>query len=102
MQSHRYQSGDNQVHEHPPAEKVNNDCIEDNLNGRVVVLKGRWRLGVDYQGTDKVKERLQAHPAEFSESCAEKFRLQERGQVGIDDFVALIPMVLEVVLLERH
>lgn len=102
MQSHRYQRRANQIAEHSPAEAVNNDCIENDLDERVDDLEAIRRLWIHHQRTKDVEERLQTHPAELAERRAEQFRFHQRRKICVDDFVALVTMMLEMVFLERN
>ena len=64
--------------------------VKGQLNGCVDKLEWDWRLWVDEQRPDGVEERLQDHPDELAERRAEQFGLQQRRNVGVQNFVALI------------
>lgn len=102
VQTHRQHGAHNQVDHYAPAEEVNDNRVEDQLDDCVDDLVLVWRLRIDDEWPEDVEEGLQTHPEELAQRGAEKFRLQVGGQVRVDHLVALISMVFQVVLLKGH
>ena len=97
-----HQSSVEKISQHFPSETVNDDRIENELDDKVDTFKLRRGLWIDHQGTNQVEKWLQTHPAEFAESGAKKFSLEKRWQVGVNDLITLVAMVLQMIFLERN
>lgn len=100
MQSHRHQRSDDQIREHSPSETEHDDPIEGDLDDGIDDLELVRRLWVHHKWTDEIEERLEAHPTELTECGAKKLRLELCRKVGVDDFIALVAMMLQMILLE--
>ncbi len=83
------------------AEEIEHDEIGGELHRRVDKLQLERLLRVGEERPEGVERRLQAHPDELAEGVAEQPRLQLRRDVSVDHVLPLVPVVLQVVALER-
>ena len=63
--------------------------IKRHLDDSVEELKLQRLLGIREEGSERVEERLQAHPHELAKGGAEESRLEDGRDIAVDDVLAL-------------
>ena len=76
--------------------------VERDLHDCVDELKLQGLLGIGEERSKRVEKRLQTHPHKLAEGRAEESCLEDGGDVCVDDVLALVLVVLQVVPLEGH
>ena len=69
---------------------MDDEEVKAYLDDRVHKLQVDWLLGLGEERSQRVEERLQAHPDELAEGRAKQAGLQLRGNVRIYHVLALI------------
>mmetsp|Transcript_19415 Transcript_19415/g.61768 ORF Transcript_19415/g.61768 Transcript_19415/m.61768 type:complete len:385 (+) Transcript_19415:1815-2969(+) len=100
VQAHAQQGAHEEVQQSPPAEEVDDDRVEDQLDGDVDQLQTRRHARRHIHGPQRVEGRLQDHPDQLHEGTTEHTALPRGGNVPVHVVLALILVVVRVVALE--